>query len=250
MKGAAQMRSDVSTFKIRDLRNKGFFMVDDTYLNGYAKTLDPHATCVYLSLCRHADRSQKSFPSVELIAQQHNIGTRTVVRKLALLQERGLIKIEKRRRKDGRYYSNVYYLTDKSTWKPRVTVASGQHSSVKVKSTDKKSKKSLSQVSQWHTKGTHFIKETHLFRKPKKNSLKTEHQYYAIEYVAPLLDINLKKAEKEKKGITGSFIKIFKDSRTSDKAKNVVGMLTESEAYKSYTDSRKILTIFKLVHGK
>lgn len=225
-------------------------MVDDVYLNGYAKTLDPHATCVYLSLCRHADRSQKSFPSVELIAQQHNIGTRTVVRKLALLQERGLIKIEKRRRKDGRYYSNVYYLTDKSTWKPHVTVASGQDSSVKVKSTDKKSKKSLSQVSQWHTKGTHFIKETHLLGKTPKNNIKTEHQYYAIEYVAPLLEIDLKKAEKERKGITGQFIKIFKDERTSNTAKNVVGTLTESEAYKNYTDLQKILTIFKLVNAR
>jgi len=37
-------------FEVRDFRNKHFLMVDDAYLNGYAKKLDVYATAVYLSL--------------------------------------------------------------------------------------------------------------------------------------------------------------------------------------------------------
>jgi len=38
------------TFKIRDLRKKDKFVMDDEYLNGYAKLCKPNGTCVYMSL--------------------------------------------------------------------------------------------------------------------------------------------------------------------------------------------------------
>ena len=61
---------------IRDLRQKEKFIVDDYYLNGYAKYMGLAATAVYLSLCRHADKEQKSFPSIKLLATEHNISTK------------------------------------------------------------------------------------------------------------------------------------------------------------------------------
>lgn len=104
-------------FKIRDLRRKEKFSIDDDYINGYAKYLDPFATAVYLSLCRHADSEQTCFPSINLIAKQHGIGEKTVKRKVKLLQEHGLIKIERERYKNGTFKNNTYYLLDKTEWK-------------------------------------------------------------------------------------------------------------------------------------
>ena len=42
--------------KVRDTRVKGYFIVNDQYLNGFAKHISPIASLVYFSLCRHADR--------------------------------------------------------------------------------------------------------------------------------------------------------------------------------------------------
>lgn len=103
--------------KIRDFRHKGFFMMDDVYLNGYAKHLDPITTVVYLSLCRHADKQQIAYPAQELIAEQHNINPRTVRRKLKILQELNIIKYKRKRSKSGKWLHNTYVLLDKSEWK-------------------------------------------------------------------------------------------------------------------------------------
>jgi hypothetical protein len=62
--------SENDQFLVRDLRNKQHFIVDDAYLNGYAKLCGPNATLVYLCHCRHADRHQESFPSVQLMAEK------------------------------------------------------------------------------------------------------------------------------------------------------------------------------------
>lgn len=67
-------------FKVRDLRKKEQFIIDDAYVNGYARLVSPYATCTYLSLCRHADKAQKAFPSIKLIALQHAISPKSVKR--------------------------------------------------------------------------------------------------------------------------------------------------------------------------
>jgi len=67
-------------FLVRSLRNKQHFIVDDAYLNGYAKLCGPNATLVYLCLCRHADRHQESFPSVQLMAGKTGISRDSVMR--------------------------------------------------------------------------------------------------------------------------------------------------------------------------
>jgi biotin operon repressor len=103
--------------KVRDFRNKGFFLVDDTYLNGYAKHLGTTASMVYLSLCRHADKEQSCFPPQKLIAKELGINERTAMEKINLLEEWGLIEKLKKRNTKGRWVHNVYYLLDKSVWK-------------------------------------------------------------------------------------------------------------------------------------
>lgn len=107
----------MAKFEIRDNRTSDKFVVDDEYLNGMAQFLDPHTTAVYFSLCRFTNyKTQKSFPSQERIAKQHNISVRTVKRKIKNLHEHNLIQIKKKRTKKGTFKHNVYILMDKSVW--------------------------------------------------------------------------------------------------------------------------------------
>src|SRR3990167_6499631 len=119
-------------FKVRDRRNKGWFFIDNDYLNGYAKLFGPIGTGVYLSLCRHADNEQKSFPSQKLIAEELHIGERTVRDYLKLLADHHLIAIHRERGEGSKWLNNVYTLLDKDEWiKPQAPVASGSTGKVK-----------------------------------------------------------------------------------------------------------------------
>lgn len=103
--------------KIRDLRNKQFFMVDDQYLNGYAKLCGIHATGVYMSLCRHSNKEQKCWPAKKTIAEELDISERSVYSGIKKLEEYGIIKIEENdRKKNGTFKSLTYLLLDKSQW--------------------------------------------------------------------------------------------------------------------------------------
>ncbi len=104
----------VSTkFQVRDLRQKQWFIVDDRYLNGYARLLGPYASMVYFVLCRHADsRFQSCYPSISLIAAKVGISERQVMRSIRKLQEYNIIRVGKR----PRHNANVYHLLDKAQW--------------------------------------------------------------------------------------------------------------------------------------
>ena len=107
-------------FKIRDLRKKDQYKIDDQYLNGYAKVFGPITTAVYNSLSRHAEfHTQEAFPSEELIAEEHGIGRKSVQRSIKQLKGANMIKVERAKRK-GKWLNNMYYLVDKSEWiKPK-----------------------------------------------------------------------------------------------------------------------------------
>lgn len=102
--------------RIIDSRKKEKFMVDDAYLNGQAKLCGHQATIAYISLCRHASKDQECFPSIKLMAEEHAVSTKTIQRGLKKLEERNVIKIGKKRTKDGKWLNNTYTLLDKSVW--------------------------------------------------------------------------------------------------------------------------------------
>jgi DNA-binding transcriptional regulator GbsR (MarR family) len=105
------MRQDA--FEIRDIRKKEQFVVDDTYLNGYAKVYGIYATGVYVALCRHADISnQTCFSSISLITRKLSISRRQMIRALQVLEDWNIIRRE--RTEDRR---NRYWLIDKKHWK-------------------------------------------------------------------------------------------------------------------------------------
>ncbi len=103
---------------VRDLRHKEKFVVDDVYLNGYSRHCGIYATGVYMVLCRHADKEQTSFPSVELIAEKLKISERSVIRAIKTLEAHNIIKTNKRKSGKGTFCPNLYILLDRSEWKP------------------------------------------------------------------------------------------------------------------------------------
>jgi hypothetical protein len=113
-------------FRVRDKRNKGWFWVDNEYLNVYGKFFGAIGTAIYLNLCRHADEEQKCFPSIKMIAEELGISERTVKKYLKLFRDYRLIKVERERSKDGKWLNNVYWLLDKSEWiKPGEIISPG-----------------------------------------------------------------------------------------------------------------------------
>jgi hypothetical protein len=140
--------SEARQLKIRDKRNKGWFYLDNEYLNGYAKIFGAVGTAIYVSLCRHADTDQRCFPSQELIGKELNINPRTVRRYLKRFIAHRLIEVE-RERKNGVWVSNTYWLIDKSEW-----VSEGTESSVSEDTSD------IHQRAQCPTKNTQRKKKT------------------------------------------------------------------------------------------
>jgi len=162
--------------RIIDKRKKEKFLMDDAYLNGQARLCGWQGTIVYNSLCRHADINQESFPSIKLMAEQHRVGSPTIIKGIKNLEKRKIIQVKKTRTKDGKWLNNTYVLLDKSEWDysqvlvedtaSRVTVGYMDHVTV---DTPPCNRGEASHVTVGYTKETHregnTYKETHLFSK-------------------------------------------------------------------------------------
>jgi hypothetical protein len=63
---------------------------------------DPILKNLLMAICHHADRETWScWPSQDLLAYETEVSKRTIQRKLEELEERGFLRIEKRRNQDG-----------------------------------------------------------------------------------------------------------------------------------------------------
>src|SRR3990167_2163616 len=103
--------------RIIDKRIKEKFLMDDAYLNGQARLCGWQATLVYLSLCRHANIDQESFPSIKLMAEELEISRNTVKKGIENLEKYNVISVKKQKRgKLGKWLNNTYILIDKSEW--------------------------------------------------------------------------------------------------------------------------------------
>lgn len=106
-------------FKVRDRRQKGWFYLDNEYLNGYAKIFGAIGTAIYVSLCRHADNeTQECFPSMELIGSELSISRNTITKYIRLFEQYRLITVEREKDNTGKWKNNTYFLLDKSEWTP------------------------------------------------------------------------------------------------------------------------------------
>lgn len=149
-------------YKGRDMRSKGWFWLDNDYLNGYAKILGPIGTAVYISLCRHADQTnQKCFPAMETIAEENGIKSRNTVSKyLKELEKYNIIEItEEYDKETKKRLNNVYELLDKIYWKPKPCTRDehGSHAQLVTKpcTSDEQSHAQEMSSKETHNKETH-----------------------------------------------------------------------------------------------
>jgi hypothetical protein len=103
--------------KLRDMRHKEKFQIDDAYLNGYAKKCGIYATGVYVSLCRHSNNDQNCFPSAATIAKELDMSEKQVYRSIKILEDHNIIM----RERVGKKLNNLYFLVDKSQWSDRTS---------------------------------------------------------------------------------------------------------------------------------
>lgn len=76
----------------------------------YEVELSSRAKLVYLYLVDRADKENKCFPSIRTIARHLSISESTVRRALTDLEKEKLIRKEMRKRGNGSFSSNTYYL--------------------------------------------------------------------------------------------------------------------------------------------
>lgn len=134
-------------------------MVDDEYLNGYARLCGWKATVVYFALCRHANKDQVCFPSKKLIAEELDISERSVYTAIKTLETWKIIRIHFQGRKaDGSFKNLVYILLDKSRWKskPSANGAVSKKQHVPSANYDNRRRQGVP------NKDTHKIKDTHI----------------------------------------------------------------------------------------
>jgi len=182
-------------FKGRDKRKKGWFWLDNEYLNGYAKLFGAVGTAIYVSLCRHADNeTQRCFPAVKTISEELNIGVSTVKRYIHILEEYRIISVFREKDPETkRWLNNVYQLNDKEEWikpesplrkkgKPRGKPFQSQRQAMdntksqSLLNEDSRAYDSQSQSQRQDNKETHInkthINKTHIEEQPSLNENK------------------------------------------------------------------------------
>ncbi|MCX6758996.1 MAG: helix-turn-helix domain-containing protein [Candidatus Nealsonbacteria bacterium] len=100
-------------FKVRDKRKEHRYYIDNEFLNGYAKNVGVYGQSVYMALCRHA-KDETCFPSLKHLAIELGISIASAERGIKKLKACNIIVVERR----GKTQSNVYWLLDRSEWKP------------------------------------------------------------------------------------------------------------------------------------
>lgn len=103
----------VDRFEVRDLRVKTRYSVDNIFQDKYWRIFGGDCAGVYLSLVRHADKQQKSWPSQTRIAHQIDISRQWVGIYLKILQYFNLVRSVR----VGKRCNNRYYLIDERFWK-------------------------------------------------------------------------------------------------------------------------------------
>ena len=100
-------------FEVRDLRNKNKFIMDDKFLNGYARFVGIYAVGVYNSLCRHANKEQSSWPSIKKIGEELGVSMPKIIESIKFLEFWRIIE----KIRVGKRATNRYCLIDKKYWK-------------------------------------------------------------------------------------------------------------------------------------
>lgn len=159
---------------VRDIRNKQHFIIDDEYLNGYAKLCGINATGVYLCLCRHADfHTQEAYPSIQTMADKLGVSVASVKRGVEKLIEWGIISKKRTRHPvNNKWVNNSYLLLDKSQWKQKPQLTQSHGNIVEPQLFVSESHSSIGASKDSHIKDSHIIlvapTETTVLKPPKE----------------------------------------------------------------------------------
>lgn len=90
---------------MRDRRQKDWFWVDNALVD--RKDLNLYEKMLYICLARHAGNNEYAFPKLSTLCEELGVkDTRTVVKYIKSLEEKGLIEVEKRKGSSNLYYLN------------------------------------------------------------------------------------------------------------------------------------------------
>jgi len=165
------------------------YMKPDEYLNGWARKCGWKATLVYDSLWRHADKFGNSFPSIQLMAEEHGVSYNTIRRGLKTLIEYNLVKKEAKRSKKGRFLHNTYTLTNKNEWKDISIAPTGLRSSIAPTGNIHSPHRAIKDT---HKKDTHIIPKGITRQKPRGEygnpEINSLIKFFKERFGLPLLD--------------------------------------------------------------
>ena len=83
---------EIEPQKVRDIREGNWYWIDRAVLYLYGRRLKSSGMAVYNALASFTDSSQKCFPTHKGIAQLLGLSRRTVMRKINLIKQLGLIQ--------------------------------------------------------------------------------------------------------------------------------------------------------------
>lgn len=90
-----------------DARRHDFFIIDNEVVDNYK--LGPYAGWLYVVIVRHVNqKSNEAFPSLSTLAKETGMSEPSVIKYLAVLEQQGLIRIEKHKHENGVHDKNHY----------------------------------------------------------------------------------------------------------------------------------------------
>ncbi len=98
--------------KIRDLRKKSQFILDNSFFDNYARFLGAHTVAVYNCFCRHANKEQKCWPSIKKMSEELGISRSVIISAIKKLEFWNII-VKKR---TGKTANNRYWLVHRDEW--------------------------------------------------------------------------------------------------------------------------------------
>ena len=103
----------IERFEVRDSRAQTRFFIDNAFYDEFVPVFGSSLSMVYVALVRHANKSQKTWPSQSRLATQLGLSRKWVGIQLQILECFNLIRTVRL----GKTCTNRYYLVDEKQWR-------------------------------------------------------------------------------------------------------------------------------------
>lgn len=98
--------------QVQDRRKRGYFTVDNIFLDAYGKLLKAHGIAVYVALARFANQEDECWPSRRAIHERTGVSIPQINREINKLVSYSLITVAPQYNEAGDQTSNLYTLLD------------------------------------------------------------------------------------------------------------------------------------------